>query len=245
MVTFPLMKILFVLILASGIALCGMAIGKGLKDFRRGDRSVEVKGLAEKEVKADLGLWNLRFTATGNDLPSLLMKIDNDTKAIIGFLEKNGFKAEEIIPQRTEVIDLLAQQYRNQGAEQSRFIISGKILVRSAQVDAKNKAASLTGDLAKQGVVLDSTNSSFNVPYFLFTKLNDVKPAMIAEATQGARAAAEQFAKDSGVHVGAIKRASQGYFSILPRNQTPNAEESREIVKTVRIVTTVEYALGD
>src|SRR5262245_19238539 len=117
MVSFPLFKIVFVLILATGIALCGYAIGHGLKDFRRGDRSVEVKGLAEKEVKADLGLWNIRFTSTSNDLPTLLAKIDNDTKAITAFLEKNGFKGDEIVPQRTEVIDLLAQQYRNQGAE--------------------------------------------------------------------------------------------------------------------------------
>ncbi len=243
--TNPLLTVAMTIVLAIGLVMGGGAIGQGLKDFRRGDRSVEVKGLAEKEVKADLGLWNLRYTATSNDLPSLLTKIDNDTKAITAFLNKAGFKPEEIIPQRTEVIDLLAQQYRNQGAEQSRFLISGNILVRSTQIDAMDRAASQTGELARQGVVLDSTNTTYNVPYYLFTKLNDIKPAMIAEATQGARAAAEQFAKDSGVKVGAIKRATQGYFSILPRNQTPNAEEAREISKIVRIVTTVEYGLGD
>jgi hypothetical protein len=242
----PASLIVMSLLVALGLGAGGMFIGKGFADFRRNDRSVEVKGLAEKEVKADLGLWNLRYTATGNDLAVLLTKIDNDTKAITAFLkEKNGFKAEEIIPQRTEVVDLLAQQYRNQGAEQNRFIISGNLLVRSVDVDTMNKAASLTGDLAKQGVVLDSTNSSYNVPYYLFTKLNEIKPGMIAEATQKARDAAEQFAKDSGTHVGAIKHASQGLFSILPRNQTPSAEEAREITKTVRIVTSIEYSLGD
>jgi hypothetical protein len=62
---------------------------------------------------------------------------------------------------------------------------------------------------------------------------------MIAEATKDARRAAEQFAKDSGSEVGAIRTAQQGLFSIADRDQF-----SPEI-KTVRVVTTVEYYLGD
>ena len=53
---------------------------------------------------------------------------------------------------------------------------------------------------------------------YTFTKLNDIKPEMVAEATKDARAAAEQFAKDSGADVGGIKDATQGYFSIDARD---------------------------
>ena len=74
---------------------------------------------------------------------------------------------------------------------------------------------------------------------YLFNGLNAIKPQMIAEATQNARKAAEQFARDSGSQVGKIKRASQGLFSI--DDAAPGLPER----KSVRVVTTVEYILSD
>jgi hypothetical protein len=231
------------LLIAIGIAAGGFTVGEGLKNFRNSAGTVSVKGLAEREVKADLAIWNLRYTATGNELTTVQAKIEADTAAIKDFLFRQGFTAEEIFPQRPEVVDLLANQYRSQGAEASRFIISGMLLLRTEKVDEVQKTASLTGDLVKKNVVLDNSNASYNTPYYLFTRLNDIKPEMIAVATKNARDAAEQFAKDSGNPLGAIRSASQGYFSILPRNPIPGVDEATQILKTVRIVTSVDYAL--
>jgi hypothetical protein len=85
-----------------------------------------------------------------------------------------------------------------------------------------------------------------------FTGLNSIKPDMIREATKNARAAADRFASDSGSQVGAIPQANQGVFSILPADQAGDAGESGEmgggaadssLMKTVRVVTTVQYDL--
>jgi hypothetical protein len=66
---------------------------------------------------------------------------------------------------------------------------------------------------------------------------------MVAEATANARAAAEQFAKDSRSGLGEIRRANQGVFVILPRDQAPGISESGQLQKIVRLVSTVQYAL--
>ena len=66
---------------------------------------------------------------------------------------------------------------------------------------------------------------------------------MLEEATKTAAAAAEEFAKASASKVGRIRRASQGVFSILPREQGPNEQEAQSINKTVRVVSTIEYWL--
>jgi hypothetical protein len=79
----------------------------------------------------------------------------------------------------------------------------------------------------------------------LYTALSERKPEMIAEATSEARRAAEQFALDSGSRVGRIRRANQGLFVILPRDRAPGVEESSQLEKTVRVVSTIDYYLED
>lgn len=237
----------FVAVCVVSVALVagGYVVGDGLRGFRGGDRYVSVKGLAEKEVKADLAIWQIRTTATGDDLATLQAKIDSDAAAITAFLIERGFAASDIQPQRVEVTDVLANQYRsNEAGKQNRYIIARTLLVRSANVDSVEKTSSATGDLVKKGIVLDYSNPSIIGPFYLFTKLNDIKPEMIAEATRNARASGEQFAKDSGSALGAIRQASQGYFTILPRNQIAGADESNQLFKTVRVVTTIDYQLA-
>ena len=74
---------------------------------------------------------------------------------------------------------------------------------------------------------------------FLFNGLNNIKPAMIEEATRNAREVAEKFAHDSGSKLGKIKRASQGQFSVEDR------DSNTPYIKRLRIVSTVEYYLTD
>ncbi|NBX74049.1 MAG: SIMPL domain-containing protein [Alphaproteobacteria bacterium] len=235
--------VLAAIFFAIGVGVAGYLVGQGLTEFRMADRTVSVKGLAERDVKADLALWNLRYAATGPDVANVQAKIDADGAVIADYLQQQGFGADDLIPQRPEVIDMLANQYRSQGAEQNRFIIYGNLQLRTTDVDRVNAVASKMGDLIKKGVVLDNSNGTYNTPYYLFTKLNDIKPAMIAEATKNARAAAEQFAADSGARLGGIRTASQGYFSILPGSQTPGADESTQMMKTIRLVTGIDYRL--
>lgn len=79
---------------------------------------------------------------------------------------------------------------------------------------------------------------------YTFTKLNAIKPEMVAEATKDARSAAEQFAKDSGTSVGGIKSATQGYFSIEARDGDQGGwGVSDTPFKKVRVVTTVDFYL--
>jgi len=80
-------------------------------------------------------------------------------------------------------------------------------------------------------------------PLYLFSRLNEIKPEMIAEATAAAREAAEQFARDASADVGDLRRANQGVFEIRARDQAAGIPEEQQPVKTVRVVSTVEYYL--
>lgn len=230
------------LLLAVGIAAGGWFVGRGVIEARTGDRYVTVKGVSERAVRADLALWPLRFVATGNDLSEVQAKIDSDTDAVVTFLRNNGTTDEEIQLQGLDVTDLLAQTYRS-GPVESRFIVARTILVRSTDVDRINATSQRIGALLSAGVVLSSDFMAG--PFYTFTGLNEIKPEMIAEATRNARQGAEQFAADSGSAVGGIRSANQGVFQILAQDGTPGLDENRQINKTVRVVSTVEYFLKD
>ena len=229
------------LVLALGAGLAGGLIGKGFRDARTADRYVSVRGLAEKIVKADVAIWTLQVSSGGNDLGHVQAKIDDDVKAIREFLTTGGLAETEVTPQRLEVQDLLAQPWRSGPVGEARYTVSHTLIARTENVDAVAALAQRTGELVRRGVVLNDLGG----PVYVFTKLNDIKPGMIAEATRNARESAEQFATDSRSHITGIHRAVQGLFQILPRDESPAVSEQSQREKKIRVVTTMEYLLGE
>jgi hypothetical protein len=232
-------------LLAVGIALAGWFVGNGFIKGRTADRYVSVKGVSERDVVADIALWPIRFASSDNSLAEAQRKFDASRTAILAFLEKNGIAGDRTELQSFEVMDAMADRYRSDQVL-SRFIVNGTMMVRVDDPALVQRASQGVGELAQSGVVIQSGSQyGGGGPTYLFTKLNDAKPEMIAEATASAREAAEQFAKDSGSRLGPIRQASQGVFQILPRDRAQGAGEESQLNKTVRVVTTVEYYLED
>jgi hypothetical protein len=233
------------LVLAVGVAVAGWFVGDGFLRGRAADRFVTVKGVAEREVKADIALWPLKFVVTDNDLNSAQQRITASAAHVYEFLARNGIDKAQAQLQGLEVVDLLANQY-GERSQDSRYIITQTIMVRSSDPDVVFNATQKVGELVSAGVVLSSRGEYGNEgPTFLFTRLNDAKPEMIAEATASARLAAEQFAKDSQSRLGSIRNANQGVFVILPRDQASGVQEQQQLQKILRVVTTVEYFLDE
>lgn len=226
-------------VVAVGVAAAGKFAGDGFRMGRAADRYVTVKGLAERTVTADLAVWPVRVTATGNDLGSVQSKVDQSVDALTVFLVGEGLPKEALERGRVEVTDLMANPYRPEGADKARYIIAQTVTVRTPEVDKVRSASARSGELVKLGVVLGDTGG----PTYAFTGLNAIKPEMIAEATKAARTGAEQFAADSGSRVGAIRQANQGVFTIGGREGVDEAAAAGEIEKLVRVVSTIEFFL--
>lgn len=237
------------LLLAIGLVLGGLVLGGQIKATRLNDRYVTVRGLAERTVKSDLAIWDLGYKDAGNDLTALYTKSEADKKAILDFLAKQGVYSSEIELGIVSVTDTQTNEYGNNKGPSRRYIIQQSITVHTSRVDLVAAASQKTMQLVQKGVVLSGgTDSGLS---YKFTGLNSIKPDMITEATRNARAAAERFASDSGSEVGSIRQATQGIFSILAANGGTDTGESgygnnadeTSIMKTVRVVTSVEYYL--
>lgn len=233
-------KILPAFILAAGVVCGGFFPGYFYRQTHMENRSVIVKGLAEQDVKADLAIWNLKIVVNGNVLQEVQQTLQTQANQTSAFLQKQGFTKEEINFGPVETNDLMANPYRdNNAAVASRFILSQTISVRTSKVDSVEAALSATNELIKQNIVFENQTANY-----FFTKLNEVKPQMLKAATENARQAADEFARNSNSKVGKIRNANQGVFSILPRDD-PNAYEPSLINKKVRVVSTVDYFLED
>ncbi len=225
------------LLIGVGLLLLGLCMKSGIDDFAHRDRIVTVRGLAQRDIPANKVTWPIVSKLTGDDLKSLYTQVQSIDSAITTFLKTNGITDAEISVNPPAVTDLKADQYNAANAPY-HYSVTAVVTVTSSRVELVRKLINRQTELMAQGIAINA--GDYNYPtLYEYTDLNTIKPAMIAEATQNARKAADKFAEDSHSKLGKIKTASQGQFSIDDRDQyTPQ-------IKTVRVVSTIEYYLKD
>lgn len=221
----------------AGLATMGYFLGSSAIKFREYERVVSVKGLSERELPADIAVWPIRFNSAGNDLTALYATMEGNAKQIADFLATAGFEAGEITVGAPAITDRFAQEWGGNGQVQFRYVASQTVTVYSGKIDQVRASQKKLGNLGKKGIAFGG--GEFQQTQYLFTKLNDVKPAMIEEATRKAREVAEKFAADSNSRLGKIKGANQGQFSVEDR------DSNTPYIKRVRVVSTVDYYLSD
>ena len=223
------------LFIMAGLIVLGMMFPRAVEKFRSYDRTVNVKGLCEKEVKADKVIWPVVYKVMANDIQSIYDQTDRSNETIVDFLKAGGIDVSEITVSVPQISDKFANEYGNNDRAY-RYISTNVITVYTDKVDDVLSLMSNQSDLLKKGIVTGG-NTWENPVEFKYEGLNEIKPAMIEEATMNAREAAEKFAKDSESRLGKIKTANQGTFTI------ENRDSNTPYIKKVRVVTSVTYYL--
>lgn len=227
-------KFLSGLCIMIGLIFLGAMFPVAARVFKSFDRTVNVKGLCEREVAADKVIWPIVLKASGNDIEDLYREINRENEIVKQFVSAGGIKDEEISLSITSS-DKYTLEYSNDRAY--RYILTSVVTVCTENVNAVVALRSRKSDLFAQGIMLVEDDWN-NQTVFSFEGLNEIKPEMIEEATRNARASAVKFAEDSGSHLGKIKEASQGTFTITDR------DSNTPYIKKVRIVTSVTYYLA-
>ncbi|MBE6240112.1 MAG: SIMPL domain-containing protein [Bacteroidales bacterium] len=225
---------LFIMI---GLIVLGFMFPRAVEKNRSYDRTVNVKGLCEREVKADKVIWPIVYKVMADDVQVLYNQTSSSNDIIVDFLVSGGISPDEISVSVPKISDKLANEYG--GYDRAyRYIAKNVVTVYTDKVDDVLALMSRQSELLKKGIITGG-ESWENPVEFRYEGLNDVKPEMIEEATKNAREAAQKFAKDSDSELGKIKTASQGTFTIEDRDSnTPH-------IKKVRIVTSVTYYLNN
>lgn len=219
-----------------GLIVLGAMIPRAVDKFRSYDRVVNVKGLCEKEVKADRVIWPVVYKVMANDIQTVYDQTAANNRALVAFLESGGIRPEEITVGVPQISDKYANEYGDNDRAY-RYIAKNVVTVYSSDVDAVIALMGRQSELLRKGIVTGGGSQWENPVEFKYEGLNDIKPQMIEEATRNAREAAQKFAKDSDSRLGKIKTASQGTFTIEDR------DSNTPYIKKVRIVTSVTYYL--
>ncbi|NCP13461.1 MAG: SIMPL domain-containing protein [Sphingomonadales bacterium] len=220
-------------ILAVGMITGGYLLGDGLLRAKDAERAVTVRGLAERNVTADLATWTISYSASSANLAEAQDKVRRDTLAIEAFFNELGFPADALQPTGANVTS-----FTNDGI--TTFTVRQRLALRTEDIARAQKAVARQFDLVGRGVFLEEGSGMA----YTFTRLNDIKPEMVADATKDARASAQQFAEDSNSGVGKIKDATQGYFEIEARDGEAGGWGMADSpYKKVRVVTTVSFTL--
>jgi hypothetical protein len=225
-------------LLGAGAVGAGAYIGDGLGSVFDHNRTVTVRGLAEREVKADHASLPITLEAEANTLAEAQAALDRDVAAARKFLLAQGFPASEIFLSQFSITDQHDRTFEKEEVRPPRWSLGQTVTADTADVERVDRTTGALNDLIRQGVVLQTSSS----PSFTYSRLNEIRAPMIREATASARSGAEEFARDSRSRLDGIQEASQGSFEIVGLDES--YEEGSQLHKRVRVVTTVSYRLG-
>ena len=229
-----------VAIFALGLTTSGYVLGDGLRRAKMAERSVTVRGVSERDVTANLATWSIEFSHKGSDLGPVQQSVDAQANSVRRFLQKAGFQPNDVTDSN---ISVSREHDPDDANAPDRLVVRRTIQLRTNDVMRARRAFAGQAELLRDGVEMSASDVSY-----VFTQLNTLKPEMIGEANKNARLSAEQFAHDSGASVGGIKSASQGYFSVGPRDgeqcEGCGSTGSNSPFQKVRVVTTIDYDIG-
>ncbi len=225
---------------AAGLTMGGYFVGQTLYNAKVAVNTAEAKGLSEKRVTADKANWEINFSVKGptrDDVPNLYKKAEIQQAEIIKLLIESGFKEKNI---KADVLNYSSKEIRDTKKVliKETHTLSGSIRLETQQVNLVEKSRAKINKLIAKGYDIDN-----NMPEYHFTKLNEIKPDMLKEATKNARLSAKQFAEDAGAKVGSIRTARQGNFSI--KDIGSSYYSTRRLEKEVRVVTTITFYLNE
>ena len=230
-----------VAIFAVGLTTSGYALGDGFRRYKLAEqRTVSVRGVSERDVTADLSTWSIAFSHEGTDLGPVQQSVDEQARQVRAYFQRAGFRAQDVVDSDVSLSREQATDRDGNPVGPQKLTVRRSIQLRTGDVMKARAAYAGQADLLRAGVELSGSSISYT-----FTKLNELKPEMIAEATQNARRSADRFARDSGASVGRIKTASQGYFSVGARDgdecENCGSSGGSSPFQKVRVVTTIDY----
>ncbi|MCU0621445.1 MAG: SIMPL domain-containing protein [Gemmatimonadales bacterium] len=229
-----------------GLALLGAAfiVSRAMERLRRAGDEITVTGSAKRPIASDLATWRGSVEIQRATLPEAAAELERHAARVRRFIVEGGF-ADSLV--RLSAISSTTVREYTQGESTNRVLgyrMQQTVSVTSPDIAGVTALSRSAGTLLADGVPLSPQS-----PEYLFTRLADLRIAMLGDATEDARVRAQQIAERSGGRIGRIKSVRQGVFQITPRNSTEISDygmnDVSAIEKDITAVVRVTFALEE
>ncbi|ACA60488.1 protein of unknown function DUF541 [Candidatus Desulforudis audaxviator MP104C] len=210
----------------------------------RSTSALTVTGAAERELRSDLVVWRGNFTRRSPQLPEAYALLKSDLEEIKSHLKAQGVLDEEITFMPVSMNTFYeVDKHGRETSEIRGYGLWQSVEVRSTDVDRITAVSRTSGELISKGIEFNS-----EPPQYFYTKLNDIKVEMLAEATKNARQRAEQIAVQGGGRLGPLRSAKMGVFQITPVHSTEVSDygvnDTWSLEKKITAVVNAEFAIN-
>lgn len=209
--------VLLALVIGLSVIISVIIFGEAFKYRTRSSETITVTGLSEKEFTSDLIVWGGSFNRNALSLKEAYALLKQDESAIRSYLNSKGIHDSCIVFSSVSMMKNFDRRYDERGNEVSTvfsgYTLTGNVRVESKAIELVEKLSREITELLEKGIELNS-----NMPEYYYTKLNELKIDLLANAASDAKARAETIAKNSGTSVEGLVKASMGVFQITGKN---------------------------
>lgn len=231
------------LFIALGLVASAWLLADAARDVSAGQDKVQIKGYAEKVVKADLGQWTGQFSVRAGSLTAAYTELEATRAKVLAFLESQGYKDDQVSLSSANTIPRYKPlQNGGYSDEIIGYELTQTFSLRDTDVARLDAFSRNVTALIKEGVTIFSYP-----PQYYYTGLESLKLDLLSEATENARERAAALAKASGSEVGRLRSARQGVFQVTAYPSTDTSDygiyDTSSVDKAVKAVVTVEFAI--
>lgn len=229
--------------LAAGMVASTIVASRSIERIKLANQTIRVKGSSEKAIVSDWAVWDARFTARATALTDAYGKIRRDLETVLAYLDRSGVGRDKVaVSSVTTTIQYKPNEKGNPTNVIEGYVLEQSIQLKTGDIPLVVRVARDSTSLIQEGIEFSSSP-----PSYYYTKLNDLKIAMLGEATKDAKARAKQLAASSGSKIGALRSASQGVFQITPEYSTEVSDygvyDTGSVRKCVKALVTMEFSI--
>lgn len=205
-------NIIVALILTLGIIVAAIIATKGLIEIKSNRTSIVVTGSAKQQITSDKIVWDGYFHTQSPILQDAYSDLEANREKVKKYLVGKGISEDQLV--FSSISTSTVNVYNEYGVytnEIDYYDLSQTVTISSNEIDKVTEISRNATELLNQGVKFQS-----NPPQYLYTKLADIKVAMLAEATKDARKRAEMIAENAGSELGGLTYADMGVMQITP-----------------------------
>jgi len=206
---------------------------------------IDVTGTAEKNIVSDLAVWRADFSRRDSDINDAFKNLKHDLEIVKAYIISKGISPDDIIVSQIYTMNLYKKNEKGFDTNDIEgYQLSQSIEIKSNDVQKITIISREATELINQGIQLYSYP-----PEYFYTKLNELKLQMLAEATQNAKERAENMAKSTGNKIGTMLSAKSGVFQITPANSNAVSDygvnDTSSLEKKITAVIHIVFSIGE